>query len=113
MAHVLRSYDEPIRNPIGSFHARVVGRAAGDGMWEAWFEFDPVDPPGGETVVSAVESRQPGRIHLDYWAHGLSVVYAEGALDRALHPRVVRPRTVDLPVSEQPAPRVIVDRRST
>jgi hypothetical protein len=106
MAEVLRSFDEQIRHSSGAtYHPRVVGRYAKDGMWEGWLEFVPVD--GGKVVVSAVESRQPERIHLDYWAKGLTVVYAEGSLDRALHPITVRTRTVELPASDAPARRVV------
>jgi hypothetical protein len=107
MAEVLRSFDEPIAHTKGTFHARVVGRYAEDGMWEGWMEFVPASPGGGEVVVSSVESRQPEREHLQYWADGLTVVYAEGSLDRALHPIVVRTRAAAAPASERPARRVV------
>lgn len=105
MAEVLRSLDEPIRHASGIYHARVVGRYAEDKMWEGWLEFVPAD--GGKVVVSAVESRQPERNHLEYWAQGLSVVYAEGSLARALHPITVRTRAVELPASDAPARRLV------
>lgn len=107
MADVLRSFDEPIRHSSGTYAARVVGRHAEDGMWEGWLEFVPVEPGNPEVVVSAVESRQPAREHLQYWADGLSVVYAEGSLDRAVHPIAVRTRLAETPASDAPAPRVI------
>ena len=106
MAEVLRSFDEPIIHGDGTFQARVVGRAAEDGMWEGWMEFVPTSPGGTNVVVSAVESRQPEREHLRYWAEGLTVVYAEGSLERALHPTVVRTRVAERPVSDRPATRV-------
>ena len=106
MAEVLHSFDDPIRARGVEYHARVVGRRAEDGMWEGWFEFIP---SGGQAaVVSAVESRQPELDHLKYWATGLSLVYAEGALDRALNPITVKTRVVETPVSSAPAPRVVV-----
>ena len=105
MAEVLRSFDEQIRHTTGAYHARVVGRYAEDKMWEGWLEFVPA--AGGKVVVSAVESRQPERNHLEYWAQGLSVVYAEGSLDRALHPITVRTRAVELPSSDAPARRLV------
>jgi hypothetical protein len=105
MAEVLRSFDEDIRHSSGTYHPRVVGRYAADKMWEGWLEFVPVD--GGEVVVSAVESRQPERNHLEYWAQGLTVVYAEGALERALHPITVRSRAAEVPASDAPAARVV------
>lgn len=108
MAEVLRSFDEPIRDDSGEYRARVVGRLASDGMWEGWLEFIPLDSRRGEeAVVSAVESRQPEREHLAYWASGLTVVYAEGALHRARRPITVRTRILEIPVSEAPAPHAI------
>ena len=105
MAEVLRSLDEQIRHTTGAYHVRVVGRYAEDKMWEGWLEFVPVD--GGKVVVSAVESRQPERNFLEYWAQGLTPVYAEGSLDRALHPITVRTRPVELPASDAPARRLV------
>lgn len=107
MAEVLRSFDEVIQHPSGTYRPRVVGRLAGDGMWEGWLEFVPVGNESREIVVSPVESRQPARVHLEYWAQGLSSVYAEGSLNRALHPITVRARTVELPASAAPARRVV------
>jgi hypothetical protein len=109
MADVLRSFDEPIRHASGSYRARVVGRLAKDGMWEGWLEFVPLEPGQSEVIVSSVESRQPAREHLVYWAQGLSVVYAEGSLDRARHPITVRARVADVAASNAPAPRVVVE----
>jgi len=104
MAEVLRSFDAPITHSSGIYHARVVGRLAEDGMWEGWLEFVPREPGGGTVAVSPVESRQPERDYLEYWAQGLSTVYAEGSLDRALHPVTVRTRVAEKPLSERPAP---------
>ena len=111
MSEVLRSFDEPIRDDSGTYHARVVGRLASDGMWEGWLEFAPFD--GGETLISPVESRQPEYTHLTYWASGLGVVYAEGALDRARRPLTIRKRILEAPAADQPAPRVSVPTRRT
>ena len=107
MAEVLRSFEEPIHHPTGTYYPRVVGRYAKDHMWEGWLEFVPTNGNGRRVIVSAVESRQPERVHLEYWAQGLTPVYAEGSLDRALHPVTVRVRAAELPVSGAPAPRVV------
>jgi hypothetical protein len=107
VAEVLREFDEPIAHPSGTYHARVVGRLAEDRMWEGWLEFVPIQPGGKSMAVSSVESRQPQREYLEYWAQGLSVVYAEGALDRALHPIAVRTRITGVPLSERPTPRPV------
>ena len=106
MAFGLRTYDEPIVHSSGRYQARVVGRMAEDGMWEGWMEFEPLDTPG-TVVVSSVETRQPAREHLEYWAQGLTVVYGEGAVDRALHPVTVRARRETVPLSDRPASRVV------
>jgi hypothetical protein len=105
MAEMLRSFDEPIRHPSGTYRPRVVGRYAEDKMWEGWLEFVPED--GGQVIVSAVESRQAERAHLEYWAQGLTPVYAEGSLDRALHPITVRTRVAEAPASDSPARRLV------
>jgi hypothetical protein len=107
VAEVLREFDEPIAHRSGTHHARVVGRLAEDGMWEGWLEFVPIEPGGRSIAVSPVESRQPERGYLEYWAQGLSVVYAEGALDRALHPMTLRTRVAGTPLSERPTPRPV------
>lgn len=106
MSEVLRTFDEPIRDESGEYHARVVGRLASDGMWEGWMEFVPLDGRS-ETFISPAESRQPEREHLVYWATGLTVVYAEGSLQRARRPVTVRTRVVEVPASDAPASRVV------
>lgn len=107
MSEVLRSFNESIRDASGEYHARVVGRPATDGMWEGWFEFVPLAGDRSEPLVSSVESRQPKREHLAYWAEGLSQIYAEGALQRARRPVTVRARAIEMPVSHEPAPRIV------
>jgi hypothetical protein len=109
MAEVLVSFSTPVTDEFGSYYPRTVGRLAPDGMWEGWIEFVPAD--GSDVLVTPVESRQPERQHLVYWATGLSQVYMEGALNRARNPVTVRVPVVDEPISDQPAPRrVIVER---
>jgi hypothetical protein len=109
MAEVLVAFDTPIADESGAYRVRVIGRRADDGMWEGWLEFDPIDPlgAGAKTVVGPVESRQPERDHLVYWATGLTPVYLEGALDRARRPLVVRTRVIEQPASDHPAPRAV------
>jgi len=62
---------------------------------------------GGEVGVTGTESTQPEREHLVYWATGLTPVYLEGALERALRPATVRLQIVDEPASTAPAERVV------
>ena len=110
MAEVLTSFTTPVRDDLGSYYARAVGRAAPDNMWEGWIEFVPADG-GGDVLVSPVESRQPERLHLEYWATGLTPVYLEGALRRARNPLTVRVPVMDEPVSDQPAGRRVIAHR--
>lgn len=110
MAEVLTSFTEPVRDDSGLYYARAVGRAAPDHMWEGWIEFVPVKG-GGDVLVSPVESRQPERLHLEYWATGLTPVYLEGALRRARHPLTVRVPIMEEPISNQPAGRRVIVQR--
>ena len=104
MAEVLATFDDPVTDDSGSYHARAVGRLAEDGMWEGWLEFSPAE---GATLVTGVESRQPERAHLAYWATGLTYVYLEGALVRARNPTDVRVRVAEQAQSDAPAPRMV------
>jgi hypothetical protein len=107
MAELLMAFEQPVQDKSGTYHVRAVGHRADDGMWEGWLEF--VSLATGEVLVSRVESRQPEREHLVYWATGLSNVYLEGALDRARHPLTVRVRAAETPASTGPAaPTVVV-----
>jgi hypothetical protein len=110
MAEVLASFSTPITDEFGSCYPRVIGRQAPDGMWEGWIEFAPVDGRG-KVLITPVESRQPERQHLLYWATGLSHVYMEGALRRARNPVTVRVPVIDEPVSDHPARRRVVVER--
>jgi hypothetical protein len=69
------------------YTARAVGRQRkGQTVWEGWLEFAPL---GGRGIVrrSPVETTQPNRDALAYWASGLEPVYLEGALERAIASR--------------------------
>jgi hypothetical protein len=61
-----------------------LGRVADDGLWEGWIEFTRAGDD--EIVCTARETEQPNRADLVYWAHGLTDIYLEGALARALRP---------------------------
>jgi hypothetical protein len=73
-------------------------------MWDGWFEFEPTDSDA-PVVVGSIESRQPEFHDLTYWATGITPIFLEGALERALHPVTVQVR-VDAPVSHAPAQRM-------
>jgi hypothetical protein len=105
MAEVMMSYEQPVNGASGRYHARAIGRLAEDGMWDGWLEFEPLDH-NGPVVVGAIESRQPEAHDLAYWATGLSPVFLEGALKRALSPLTVRVRMPEVAVSSSPARRM-------
>lgn len=65
-----------------TYTAQAVGAATSLGQWEAWIEFIPLD--GGPPAASRRETTQPNRAAAVYWATGLTTIYLEGALARAL-----------------------------
>jgi hypothetical protein len=72
------------------YTARAMGRQRkGRTVWEGWLEFAPV---GGRGIVrrSQIETTQPNREALKYWASGIEPVYLEGALERAIASRSER-----------------------
>lgn len=108
MAEVFVEFEESVVAKNGrAYFARAVGSEAGNGMWDGWLEFLPLD--GGEAVRSPRETTQPNRQDTEYWATGLTPVYLEGALDRALNPLVKVPQVpLPSPVFNEPAPDVVV-----
>jgi hypothetical protein len=79
---VLVQFDEPITCRDGvDWSARACGREDGDGRWSGWLEFSR---NGDDWRATDVESVQPNRRDLEYWVTGLSRVYLQGALMRAL-----------------------------
>ena len=78
-----------------------------DGRWQGWIEFLPLGE--GEPVRSSRETTQPNRRDTEYWASGLTYVYLEGALHRALSP-LLRPIAPEIapPAFDGPAPTPVV-----
>jgi hypothetical protein len=88
VAEVLLEFPDAVTSDTGkSYKARACG-AATRGTWQGWIEFVPLGD--GEPIRSARETTQPNRQDTLYWATGLTPVYLQGALRRALSP-VVRP----------------------
>jgi hypothetical protein len=105
MAEVLVEFDAVFRGPDAARYApRACARLADDGRWEGWLEFSNLDT--GTIIRSARETTQPSRADTMYWATGLTRVYLEGALARALAPtRRIEPARVEVePAFDGPAP---------
>lgn len=104
MAEVLVEYPDVITAQDGSqYTARACGTQVTENSWHGWIEFTSL---GGNSVVrSPRETTQPNRTDAVYWATGITPVYLEGALQRALHPAVPRPvMPAREPVFDSPAP---------
>jgi hypothetical protein len=105
MAETFAVFTAPVAGPNGIFYtARACGSKAADGLWQGWVEFTPVD--GGPPIRSPRETTQPNRVDTEYWATGLTPVYLEGALERALSgPAPVRTASGARPAFDEPLPR--------
>jgi hypothetical protein len=104
LAEVLLEFAEAITSEDGkNYTARACGSEMPDGRWQGWIEFLPLGD--AEPIRSARETTQPNRRDLEYWATGLTYVYLEGSLHRALKP-LVRPVVPDPvpPLFDGPAP---------
>src|SRR5204862_7824163 len=103
MAEVFVRFAYPVVAKGGTvYRAQACGAPNADGRWEGWIEFLPVG--NGPAVRSSRETTQPNRKDTAYWATGLTPVYLEGALERALHPLVRSSIETPQPVFDGPAP---------
>jgi hypothetical protein len=88
MEELIHEFVSEITDADGHVYtARALGRQRkGRTVWEGWLEFAPI---GGRGIVrrSQVETTQPNREALAYWASGIEPVYLEGALERAIASR--------------------------
>jgi hypothetical protein len=101
VAEVLVQFTDPVSDEDGrAYIARACGSEMNDGRWQGWIEF----VSDGEAVRSGRETTQPNRQDTEYWATGLTPIYLEGALRRALNPLRVPPEPViPPPVFDEPA----------
>lgn len=94
MAEVLVEYHTLLVADDGrAYRARACGGEARDGTdrWHGWIEFLPIED--GPPVRTARETTQPDRACTAYWSTGLTPVYLEGALGRALRLAGIRSTT--------------------
>lgn len=83
MAETLVQFTTPVISEAGELYkAEACGGVSRDGLWEGWIEF--TSETTGRAYRSGRETTQPNRNDLLYWANGLTEVYLEGALRRAL-----------------------------
>ena len=83
MAEVLVALPDVLAAGNGrTYTAQAIGAETPLRQWEAWIEFIPLD--GGPPAASPRETTQPNRAAAVYWASGLTAIYLEGALTRAL-----------------------------
>jgi hypothetical protein len=83
MPEVLLDFSTPIRGPEGRIYAaQAIGEQMPDGLWHGWIEFSAVGHR--ELIATDRETTQPNRTDAVYWATGLTGIYLEGALTRAL-----------------------------
>ncbi len=106
MAEVLAEYPHVLADEGVTYRAQACGAPMPDGRWEGWIEFIPLTP-GANAVRSGRETTQPNRTDAVYWATGLTPVYLEGALERALDLPVVRTVRRSAPVFEGPKESVV------
>src|SRR5688572_20968462 len=101
MAEILVKFDEPIAAPSGNtYFAQAVGKEVDGGLWDGWLELQSVGD-GLDAVASGRETTQPNRKNLEYWAQGLTKVYLEGALGRAIS--LAEPTRERSPVEAEPS----------
>jgi hypothetical protein len=106
MAEVLVQFSDPLTTTDGSrYLAQACGAPNEQGLWEGWIEFLPVN--GGTPLRSSRETTQPNRTDAEYWATGLTPVYLEGALQRALNPTVRKVAARPHAAFDRPAPAII------
>jgi hypothetical protein len=105
MAEVLAQFAEPLSTSDGwKYLAQACGAPNASGLWEGWIEFIPSN--GGRALRSARETTQPNKTDAEYWASGLTTIYLEGALARALNPPARKTVVQPLAAFERPAARV-------
>jgi hypothetical protein len=83
LTNLMMQLSETVCDERGTFHPRAMARERSNGSWEGWLEFVPSDEDRSSIYVTPIETHQRDRMTMEYWASGLTGVYAEGALARA------------------------------
>ena len=106
MAEVLAEFADPVAYEGVAYRAQACAAQFAH-LWEGWIEFIPLD--GGPAIRSARETTQPNFVDAQYWATGLTHVYLEGALKRAVNPVVRKVVTPPHAVFDGPAPDAVLN----
>ncbi len=81
MSEMVHECEHDVAGPDGRrYRARVFAEERGD-VWAGWLTFSALGED--RTVSTDVETTQPSRDAVRYWATGLEPVYLDGALARA------------------------------
>jgi hypothetical protein len=81
LVRILR-YPDHISSGGVVYRVSAHGEREEDGRWSGYLAFTPLI--SGPTVMTPRETTQSSFEALDYWARGISSVYLEGAIERAL-----------------------------
>ena len=113
MGEVLVEYQDLVLSQNGdAYRAHGCGGLAPDGTrrWHGWIEFAPMQP--GPVIRTPRETTQPDRRATEMWATGLTAVYLEGALRRALYWGLVAdPSSTPLTLASEPRAVITTRRR--
>ena len=105
MIRLLRAYPHVLRVGKDSYTACAYADRVRSGFWESWLVFF-APPRGRPLVVGDRETLQQSLSDLERWTSGISRVYLEGALERALRGAAAlwrRNRREDLSPGEETA----------
>jgi hypothetical protein len=80
MRELIHSFSAPVTDETGTVWR---GTAHGQPDGNLWLGSITFVNDAGETVETGVETTQPDRAALEYWASGVEPIYLDGALARA------------------------------
>jgi hypothetical protein len=83
MTQLVHEHHTHIRTPAGAAYVpRTYAKRYGDGVWEAWLQFHPIDGTG-PVLETDRETSQASYEAVETWSLGLEPAYFEGAFARA------------------------------
>lgn len=106
MVVLVQEFGSVVTSDEGKVHtAHAYASQQAEGTWAGWLVFFPLT--GGRALPTDRETTQPNVDAVTYWASGLSPIYLEGALRRAiaLSPEVQRERIARAAEREEAAAR--------